>query len=312
MPTPWKTVLTLNSDRTIAAGSPQALRDAIRRGADLRVYTEFWHDEHIDTDSDNHELIQETTDFRVTYLLENRWVAGVITLRQPISLPVGFGPRPSMSFFMYNEDGTQAIARPHLDGPPVSPEGKLGPGAIDDHSAMPKYHQMDAWDNGTNAPSSNFVYDFDIFRYCVREQWQEVYSHDSLGNRIAGSVDDLAGAFAEGSEVKVAIRGLCNDVGLIPNFPGLDRTPAPSVDHEVIIPMGSCYYYTKAKQFMAAANPVVRVKPAIPMRYGSGNWDFGWVMPRSDGHLARLLYDPYTLRHSRSETRCAMRWFVQK
>src|SRR5689334_12610037 len=41
--------LTLNGDRTIRAGSYAALADAIRRAADLRVATEFRHNEHINT-----------------------------------------------------------------------------------------------------------------------------------------------------------------------------------------------------------------------------------------------------------------------
>ena len=75
-----------------------------------------------------------------------------MTLRQPVDLPDGFGPRPSMSFFLYNQDGQQAIARPYLDGAPAA--GTLGPAPIDDHSDMPRYHQQDSWDASTNAPST--------------------------------------------------------------------------------------------------------------------------------------------------------------
>lgn len=47
-----------------------------------------------------------------------------MTLRQPIELTEGFGERPSMSFFLYNQDGRQAIARPYLDGGGVT--GRVG------------------------------------------------------------------------------------------------------------------------------------------------------------------------------------------
>src|SRR5262245_61000042 len=93
----WKCVYALDSQRKALSGSAQAFAKAIRQGADLRIYTEFRHNEHIDTTSKNPELIQEVADFRITYLLDNRWGAGIISLRQPISLPDGFGPRPSMS-----------------------------------------------------------------------------------------------------------------------------------------------------------------------------------------------------------------------
>ena len=163
---PWKSALQLDASRRRVSGSEEALAAAIRGGADLRILTEFKNNEHIDTSSDSAELIEEVAEFAGTYLMEDRWVAGIMTLRQPISLPDGFGSRPSMSFFLYNQDGRQAIARPYLDGGEVTAEP--GPSELADHSSMPKYHQMDSWDQGTNAPSSNFIYDFDLFKYLVR------------------------------------------------------------------------------------------------------------------------------------------------
>ena len=63
----WKCVLQLDPQRRTTGGSPQALVDAIRRGADLRIGTEFRHNEHIDTDSDSNELIREVAEFGVTF-----------------------------------------------------------------------------------------------------------------------------------------------------------------------------------------------------------------------------------------------------
>jgi hypothetical protein len=296
----WECALVLDRERRLVSGSTEALAAAIRHGADMRIYTEFRHNEHIDTKSDNPELIREVADFRITYLLEDRWVAGIINLRQPIDLPNGFGPRPSMSFFLYNQNADQAIARPYLDGEPAT--GKMGPSPIDDHSDMPKYHQSDAWDSGTNAPSSNFAYDFETYRFWVCDDWEEVYSHNADGRALSGSIDALAEAFGAGREVKVAINGLCRDMSV---------DTVSVMHHEVFVQCGSCYYYTESKQFMAASQPVVRVKPSIPLRYESRGWDFGWLMPRSDGHVACWIADPYTLKFHRSEGQYAMRWFVR-
>lgn len=296
----WKCAYVLDSKRRRVSGSEVELAKAIRRGADLRIYTEFRHNEHIDTNSRDDELIQEVADFRVTYLLDDRWSAGIITLRQPISLPDGFGPRPSMSFFMYNQDGQQAIARPFLDGGPTT--GTRGSSPLDDHSQMPRYHQLDAWDKQTNAPSSNFVYDFDLYRFWANDTWQEVLSHTADGKTIGGSIAALADAFSQGCDVKVGIRGLCAD---------LSDEGQKAIDHEVFVQVGSCYYYTKRKLFMAASHPVVRVNPAIPIRYRSRGWDFGWLMPRSDGLVARWLVDPYTLKFHKSQAQYAIRWFVR-
>ncbi len=296
----WRCDLTLDSQCSITSGDPDRLVDSIRRGADLRIQTAFRHNEHIDTASASDELIREVAEFKTTYLMDDRFVAGIMTNRQPVQLPDGFGPRPSMSFFLYNQDGQQAIARPFLDGVPTS--GAPGPSPCDDHSAMPNYHQIDGYDGDTNAPSSNFVYAFDTFRYLVRDDWMEVLAHDREGQVVSGSIDELAEAFADGADVKVAIRGLCADV----------EAEAPCMmDHEVFVPIGYSYYYTAQQCYIGAAHPTVRVRPAIPLRYHSNAWDFGWLLPRTDGFCARLLNDPYTLQFHRSERRYAMRWFVR-
>ncbi len=298
--TKWRCDLTLDSQRAVVSGDPDRLADSIRRGADLRIQTAFRHNEHIDTDSPSNERIEEVAEFKTTYLLEDRFVAGIMTNRQPVQLPDGFGPRPSMSFFLYNQDGQQAIARPFLDGAPVAGAPGLSP--CDDHSAMSRYHQLDAFDGDTNAPSSNFIYDFETFRYLVRDDWTEVLSHDREGEVLSGGIDGLAEAFVAGADVKVAIRGLCADV---------EAGEVCSMDHEVFVPIGYSYYYTEQQCYIGAAHPTVRVRPDIPLRYHTKAWDFGWLLPRTDGHCPRLLNDPYTLQFHRSAGRYAMRWFVR-
>jgi len=96
--------------------------------------------------------------------------------------------------------------------------------------------------------------------------------------------------------VKVAIRNLCADMGALP--------------HEVFVQTCSGFLYPERGYFCTETQPVVRVAPAIPLSYHSRGWDFGWLIARTDGYLATLRCDPYTLRFSRSEGRAAMRWFV--
>ena len=79
----WKCVLELNGDRCVAGGSGDALRSAIGRGADLRIYTKVPHNEHVDPGSANAEVVREVSDFRVTYIVEDRWAAGIMNLRMP-------------------------------------------------------------------------------------------------------------------------------------------------------------------------------------------------------------------------------------
>ncbi|MBO9606470.1 MAG: hypothetical protein J7639_10985 [Paenibacillaceae bacterium] len=312
--TKWKCALELNRGRERVSGSEAALCDAIRGGADLRIETSFRHHEHIDTQSDNRELVREVSEFRATYMIDDRWAAGFMTLRQPVDIPRGFASRPSLSLFLYNQDGQQAIARPYLDG--VAPPRADARGASPQfaHLEMPNYHQLDSWDAESNAPSSNFNYDFDVYRYWVNEAWQEVYAHDADGRAVRGTLAALVDAFQSGCEVKVGLRGVCADPELADErgMPELaDDRDMSELEHEVFVQVGFTYYYTESKLFLGETHPIVRVRPSVPLRYRSGNWDYGWLMPRTDGYADMLLLDPYTLRYRRKNGRFAMRWFVK-
>ncbi len=296
----WRCALELDAKRNVVAGSTAALAAAIGRAADLRIYTEFLHNEHIDVTSPSSERIREVADFGVTYRVDHHWSAGIMSLRQPIELPTGFGLRPSMSFFLYNQDGTQAIARPYLDGDPVQATPGSAPTQFPKN--MPKYHVLDASDAGTNAPSQNFVYDFDVFRYCVNDSWREVLRHSASGEVEAGSIDDLVEAFSSGCAIKLGVSNLCAN---------LVEDKGRACEHEVFVQGGSAYYYTDQKLFLIGSHPLVRVRPAVPLRYTSQGWDFGWLMVRSDGYVVYRRCDPYTLKFSDHATRHAVRWFVR-
>lgn len=307
MSEPWRNVLELDEGRNRVGGDEAELCRAIAAGADLKIETNFRHNEHLDTNSENDELIREISEFRTTYVLDNRWTAGFMTLRQPVDVPVGFGKRPSLSLFLYNQNGQQAIARPYLDGAGQAGSLEL-PGDYRFQADvlpenMPKYHVMESWDQGTNAPSENFIYDFGVYRYWVNEQWQEVLSHDSEGQVLGGSLEALVDAFGSGREVKVGIRGICSDL--------FGEHSDSAMEHEVFVQVGFTYYYTQSKLFLGETHPIVRVKPSIPLRYESGNWDYGWLMPRTDGYVAMLLYDPYTLQYRRMDGQYAIRWLVK-
>lgn len=296
----WKCALELDAARILISGSAQDLVSAIGRAADLRIYTEFLHNEHIDVESASSELIREVAEFGVTYLVDRNWAAGIMNLRQPIALPGGFGPRPSMSFFMYNQDGTQAIARPYLDGGPI--ELAFGPSPIVSPAKMRKYHVLDSWDDGTNAPCQNFIYDFERFRYCVNDSWREVFAHSADGTVTYGSLDQLVDSFKSGCAIKIGVGNICLGMGDDPNC---------IPDHELYVHGGSAYYYTEQKLFIIGSHPLVRVSPSVPMRFTSRNWDFGWLMLRSDGRVVYRRCNPYTLKFDDQVTQNAIRWFVR-
>ncbi len=296
----WTYVLELNSKREIVSGSEKMLCDAVDRGADVRIYTEFRHNEHIDPSSTDNDLIQEVSEFRETCLVDKRWTAGFMTLRQPVSLPDKFGPRSSMSFFLYNQNGQQAIARPFLDGVPAV--GVPGSSPIHTHAEMPKYHEQSSWDIDTNAPSSNFIYDFEKFRYAVCDNWQEVYSHDENGRPLSGSLERLTEAFCDGCEIKAGISGF---------FDNMSGSGSQSTEHEVFIQIGWGYYYNNKKIFIAETHPLVKCKPAIPLLYESNGWNFGWVVLRTDGACVERICDPYTLQFTDEKRQLKIRWFIR-
>lgn len=285
----WNSVLELNSKREIVKGTPEELRKAINNGADLRVATDFYHNEHIDVRSCNHDLIHEVSDFPCTYFIDNRWVAGMMTFRQPVQLPGVFGPKESMSLFMYNENGLQAIARPLLNGgrEPVGEDTPI---------LEEKYHLLSSFDGETNGPSSNFIYDFESYRFLINDCWEEIYHHDANGNAISGNARDLETASQNGTELKVGIVNLV-DGGL---------------KHTVFVQTGPHYFYHNENCMVAQTRPMVRCTPNIPMEYKSGNWDYGWNIVRSDGKVSTLYYNPYTLKAEREFKNCEIRWFAKK
>jgi len=291
-----KNLLTLDSKRNVIGGSKEALRQAIAEGGDLRIYTLFRHNEHIDTQSDNHELIDEVSDFRVTWLVDNRWVAGGMNLRMPVVPPGIFGERPSWSFFLYNEDGSQAIARPFLDGKTIIPPTGEFPASSPQN--MPKYTTFSEFDRYTNAPSQNFIYHFDEYRFFVSDDWTEIYAHDENGKITAGDFGEFIQAFRNGREFKAAIRDF-------------DKAPE-DLTYELFTHLGSGYYNTESGSFCINSQPVIVIRSAIPMRYQSENWFFGNMIIKNNGEIIFWRCNPYTMQYDKITRRCAIRYFVKR
>ena len=294
-PTVTRTVLELDSRRNPVSGSQQALAEALDRGADLLIATGFHHDEHLAPGDPNHELIEEVSDFRVVYRIGREWSAGIMNLRMPSQGPLGFGPRPSWSFFLYNCDGSQAIARPYLDGrtrvPPV------GASPFTQPKNMPKYHIISNFDTETNGPCQNFIYDFEYYRFLVRDDWREVYAHDEHGGPVSGSLTEMVDALRAGCEIKAAIR----------NF----RRAEGESDYELFTCLGSSYYSTGSGHLAINSQPLVLVRPNVPLRYTSGNWTPGNMLLHNTGRVEFWSYDPYTMEYAKSAESCAIRYFAR-
>lgn len=300
----WTCALELRPDLSIAAGSGRRLAEAIGRGADLRVYTEFIFEEHIvpggDGDASHEGLIREVIDFRQTYLVGGTHAAGVTTMRQPMHPPFGFnGTGPRTSFFLYNMTGHQGCANVMLDGmtPLRSPSTRR---EVPTPAEMPKMRPEVVFDEGTLAPSRNFIYDFELYRFFVRDEWEEVLSHDERGRVMSGSFAALAAAQVSGREFKVAVRGLCD---------GMAGGSGP--DHEVFSLVGSSFLHEKPGLYNTATHPLVRIAPAVPLQYGSGNWDVAWVYLATDGRAVVRKLEPYSRTWTDTASHFACRWFVR-
>jgi len=301
----WTCALELAPDRSTISGSSTLLSDAIRRGADLRVYTEWRVQEHLVPYGDvpyqpeNEGVIQEIIDFRQTYLIDDRHVAAVTTQRQPLAPTVGFnGCQPKMSFFLYNMDGQQCCASLVLDDASTA---SAQPGTRQMHtsrSTMPKMSAEEIFDANTTGPSRNFIYDMEVYRFWVRDEWTEIFAHDSDGGVTFGNFEAIKQAQAQGREMKVAIRDLCADLG-------------GGLTHEVFALLGSSFLHTVRNFYEASTHPIVRIASAIPMRYASFNWDVIWAFLRSDGFAVLRSMNPYTRQFSDRNGRFACRWFVR-
>lgn len=302
----WRCAVALSSDRAVTSGSFADLATAVRRGADLRLYTEFMHEEHISpcsstpgiNDARNHGLIRETIDFRQTFLLNDAHVAGATLLRQPLEPTTGFnGQQPKMSFFMYNMTGEQSHANIALDA--TAPTAEPGTRrVVETDPVMAKMRAQETFDAGTLAPSRNFIYDFEKYRFFVRDDWTMVLSHDVDGRVLDGSLDLVEEAQMQCREFKIGIRGLGHALGKGP-------------DHETFMSVGSGFFHTARRFHETLSHPLLRIAPAIPLQLGTRKWDLCWVALRTDGVCAVRRLDPYTRVHSDIPVRLACRWFVR-
>jgi len=289
----WACVLALDESRRVVAGGFGALAAAVRHGADVRCYTTFDYGEHMVAPGAGVGLVQEMMNFPLTYWLDGDRSAGIQTTRYPADCSFGFQPYPSLSFFLYNDDGRFGIARPFLDGRIGNARSEDAPGS--------RYHLADHHDDESPCPSENATYEFGEYRWWVRDDWEEVLAHEADGAVVRGSLQALQEAFRAGRELKVGVRDLCTSLA----------AAGEAISHEVFVAVGPIYNHQDQGFLGGESQPLVRVAPAVPLRYASGNWNYGWILPRTDGLVKHLVVDPYRREFLRAESRHAVRWFAR-
>lgn len=290
----WTCLLKENEKREVVAGSMRALADAVACGADLKGYTTFDYGEHMGVPDSREGLVQELMCFSTVYLLEGRHVAGIQTTRYPANGSLSFGDAASLSFFVSNTNCQNGIARLFLDG--SVGRAKTIPDFVK------KYKVIDAWDTESPCPSENFTYDFGEYAWWVSDTWREVLAHDARGEVVRGSLLKLRKAFRAGASIKVGVKNLCANLSVPGEVPVL---------HEVFVELHSIYNHEKSGFLGGESQPLVRVAPSIPLKYKSGNWNCGWILPRTDGIVHQLILNPYTHEFSRTQGHFEIRWFIR-
>jgi hypothetical protein len=300
MSSDWQCLLELDSDRRVVSGNRAALRAALARGADFRMYTEWLFEEHIAPDlgraarGDEAGVVQEVIDFRQVILVGDDDAAGVTTQRQAITPTIGFNPNgpPRMSFFMYDLDGRQACANLMLDASAYTEPGRcdVPPPRAD----MPKMHDLVRQDIGTRGPSVNFIYDMERYRYFVRDDWRMMLHHDEQGHVLEGSLDALHAMHQKGCELKVAVRDL-----------------AVGDPHEVISLTGTSWVHAGRRELETLTHPLVCIRASRPLQYASGSWDVAWVFLSTSGAATVRRLDAHSRTLRDQPNRFAVRWFVR-
>ena len=113
---------------------------------------------------------------------------------------------------------------------------------------------------------------------------------------------NLQNVLRSGRRLKVGVQNLCAD---------LVSKDEPFISHEVFIELHSVYNHQDSGFLGGESQPIVRVGPGVPLKYKSGNWNYGWILPRTDGMVHQLIVEPLTYEFIHKDGRFPIRWFAR-
>ena len=162
---------------------------------------------------------------------------------------------------------------------------------------------------------------FSLVRAIQRVEAKDVAGcGDAFGNRDVHGVPScivttlesasrlLARIGEDGHRVGVdALRAGCEIKAAIRNF----RRAEGESDYELFTCLGSSYYSTGSGHLAINSQPLVLVRPNVPLRYTSGNWTPGNMLLHNTGRVEFWSYDPYTMEYAKSAESCAIRYFAR-
>ena len=140
------------------------------------------------------------------------------------------------------------------------------------------------------------------YHWWVRDDWEEVCSHDEDGNPSRGSWQEVRSAANEGCELKVGIRNLWSH---------LTPSGEDPVEHEVFVACGTQFAHVEGGFFGALTTPTFLVRPGTPLQFRDETIETGWLLVRSDGRVRRQTLNVSTFRWEQTWSRYAMRWFAR-
>ena len=119
-----------------------------------------------------------------------------------------------------------------------------------------------------------FVYEFERYRYWIRDDWELMFAHEADGTVTDGSWRELHDAHQAGKDIKVGLVNLCADLA------------GESREHVVFSPAGSSWTHTPTELIETQSHPLVRVAPGKPLGYAGSR--VGWT--RYNPHFLLLSF----------------------
>ena len=274
----WTKICSVAGDFQPAAGSVAAVAEAVRRGADLRRFSTY--------DPESTGLVEETMSLQTTWVFDDEHVGGLSTLRHPVDAGLDFWSRPTMAYWIFNVTAPSASAMVPMDGQAAD-------------------RAEDGWVYVDNTPFDRALdkqWLSKQYHWWVRDDWEEVCTHDEDGNPSRGSWEDVRSAANDGCELKVGIRDLWSHLA----SPGVEPP-----EHEVFTTCGTQFAHVDGAFFGALTTPTFLVRPVAPLKFRDDVVEPGWLLVRSDGRVKRQTLNVSTFKWEQTWGRYAVRWFAR-
>lgn len=274
----WTQACRIGGDFQALEGSVAEVAAAVRRGADLRRFSTY--------DPPQTGLVEETMALQTTWVFDAEHVGGLSTLRHPADCGLGFFKQASLAYWVFGVTAPQTAAFVPLDGAPA--DGATGRWIrVDEHPFVGE----------RNSPWLSKYY-----QWWIRDDWEEVHSHDENGTALLGHWEDVRQAAAVGRAIKVGIRNpwshLADGTGVGP-------------EHDVFIECGTQFAHVDGGFFAAMTIPTCLLRPTKPLRFVGEAFEPGWLLVRTDGRVQRQVLRPSTMEWNTTWTRHSLRWFAR-